>query len=273
MGGGIRSLDKLPLVVGMKKSLGQHWLNDQVSLEKVYQAAYLTPGDRVIEIGPGSGNLTKLLIDKGAIVTAVEIDTRLALKLQSLSLPNLEVINQDILDFDFSVVKGDYKIIANIPYFITDKIIRHICSLANKPSLAVMLIQKEVADKLTAKQGNMTPISLMTQFYFKVEKLDIVTPDKFTPSPKVDSQIVRLEKKKELSINKEDQSNLFNLIDIGFRSKRKTLVNNLTKLPNIQKDKLMVVLRSLNLNSLVRPQELGLDDWININNHLKTKNY
>jgi 16S rRNA (adenine1518-N6/adenine1519-N6)-dimethyltransferase len=150
-----------------KKSLGQHWLNDPASLKAMCDAAEITTEDTVLEIGPGLGTLTKLLVEQAREVVAVEFDEYLAKMLpQRIQSSSLTVKQQDILSFDYTSLPADYKVVANIPYYLTSNLIRVLSETSNQPSVAVLLIQKEVAERVAAQPGAMSLLSVTAQFYW-----------------------------------------------------------------------------------------------------------
>jgi 16S rRNA (adenine1518-N6/adenine1519-N6)-dimethyltransferase len=249
-----------------RKSLGQHWLADQGILEDITGLADISSKDTVLEIGPGTGRLTKLLSAKANKVIAIELDASLVKKLTALNLSNVQIINEDILNYDLSGL-GKYKLVANIPYYLTGKIIKLISETANRPELVVLLVQKEIADRLAALPGDMSILGLTCQLNFNVQKGPLVTPDKFIPPPKVTSQVVKLTPKK-VNLSKEETEELFRLIKIAFSSKRKTILNNLSS--GLRKDKKSVeaMLLGLDIQPSRRPQTLTLDEWQRLNANL-----
>lgn len=249
------------MVVELKKSLGQHWLSDQASLNYIYDAANISAEDTILEIGPGSGNLTKLLAAKAKQLVAVELDSELIENLNNLNKSNLTVVNQSILEFDLNNLPQDYKIVANIPYYLTGKLIRQISEAKNRPSLVVLLVQKEIAERLSAKPGDLSILGLTCQYFWDIEKLQIISADKFNPPPKVQSQIIRLRPKSSLPLDDSQQKRLFQLIRIGFSSKRKTLLNNLSSGYKKDKEEISEVLKSNKLDLKIRPQNLSLNQW------------
>ena len=147
-----------------KKSLGQHWLHDEPTLDAIVDAAGVQAGDNVLEVGPGLGTLTRRLLARGAAVTAVEFDTVLAEKLPvalaDVSEGSLSVVHQDILQFDLTQLEPGYKVVANIPYYLTSNLIRVLCESTNPFSQAAILIQKEVAERAAARPGQMSLLSV-----------------------------------------------------------------------------------------------------------------
>ena len=149
------------MVSGPNKSLGQHWLRDRLVLEHIVDCAEVTSDDTVLEIGPGLGTLTSELLRRAKNVIAVEFDSELAAKLPG-QFPGkkLEVRNEDILSFDLSSLPRGYKVVANVPYYITSKIVQKLMTAENKPSVAVLLVQKEVAERIAAKPGDMSILAI-----------------------------------------------------------------------------------------------------------------
>jgi 16S rRNA (adenine1518-N6/adenine1519-N6)-dimethyltransferase len=179
---------RLPLT---NKSLGQHWLEDAASLDAMLAAADVGAGDTVLEVGPGPGTLTKRLVEKADQVIAVEFDASLARGLPTrVPASNLTVVNQDILRFDLSRLPSEYKVAANIPYYLTSNLLRVLCESPNHFSKAALLIQKEVAERVCAGPGDMSLLSVSVQFYCEARLRQEVPAYLFSPPPKVDSQIL-----------------------------------------------------------------------------------
>ena len=185
-------------MAGPKKSLGQHWLRDRDVLAHIADCAEVSDTDTVLEIGPGLGTLTSELLRRAKKVTAVEFDEDLARKLPG-QFPgkNLEVVQSDILSYDLSDLPAGYKVVANVPYYITSKIVQLLMTSDNKPSIAVLLVQKEVAERLAAEAGDMSILAVSAQLFADVTLGDVVPAELFTPPPKVDSQVVILRTRNE----------------------------------------------------------------------------
>lgn len=248
-----------------KKSLGQHWLTDINYLTAICQEANISQEDAVLEIGPGHGSLTQLLVNKAGQVMVVELDNKLADSLShKVKADNLTVINNDILKFDLSILPQKYKLIGNIPYYITGQLIRYISESSNPPSLAVLLIQKEVAERLIALPGQHSLLSITTQYYWQVNLGIVIDAKMFNPPPKVDSQVIILTKQPKPLFHDLDPKVFFKLIKAGFSQKRKTLNNSLSKA--LKKDKVEVTkwLKSVDLDPNIRAQNLSLDDWFKL---------
>ncbi|HEX7632934.1 MAG TPA: 16S rRNA (adenine(1518)-N(6)/adenine(1519)-N(6))-dimethyltransferase RsmA [Candidatus Saccharimonadales bacterium] len=250
------------MAVQPKKSLGQHWLNDQESLEAMCDAAHVGADDIVIEIGPGLGTLTKLLVERAKQVIAIEFDEQLASMLPNrIPSGNLQVVQQDILSVDFTAFPPGYKIVANIPYYLTSNLIRVISETTNPPSMAVLLVQKEVAERVVARPGDMSLLSVTAQFYWETT-LDMIVPaELFTPPPKVDSQILVLNRRPELLFPDVDPKDFFRLVKAGFSQRRKTLLNSLSSGLHLDKETVKTVCQSVEVDPGRRAQTLSLDEW------------
>lgn len=249
-------------MAGPKKELGQHWLKDPEILTEIAEAAELSSDDVVLEIGPGLGTLTSRLLARAGRVVAVEFDTDLARKLPG-QFPgkNLEVINEDILQFDLGQLPAGYKVVANVPYYITSKIVEKLMTAENKPSLAVLLVQKEVAQRIAAEPGDMSILAISAQIFAEAE-LDIEVPRQFfTPPPKVDSQGVVLRTRDEPLVAKNDEKLFFRLVKAGFSAKRKKLRSSLSAGLAISKLEAEQLLKKAGINPEQRAEDLSIDDW------------
>jgi 16S rRNA (adenine1518-N6/adenine1519-N6)-dimethyltransferase len=245
-----------------KKSLGQHWLTDVPALTAMCEAADIKSGDTVLEIGPGIGTLTKLLVTRAKHVVAVEFDESLAHSLpKKLPAANLEIIHHDILTFDFTKLPPDYKIAANIPYYLTSHLLRILSETSNPPSLATLLVQKEVAERVSASAGEMSLLSVTAQFYWEVERGTVVPGRLFTPPPKVDSQILILKRRTNLLFPDIDEKKFFRLVKAGFSARRKTLLNSLSGGLRVGKEDLQKALSTAAINPGLRAQALSLQEW------------
>ena len=247
---------------GPKKSLGQHWLKDPEILADIAEAAELTGDDVVLEIGPGLGTLTSRLLARANSVTAVEFDADLARKLPG-QFPGkkLTVVNQDILQFDLNQLPKNYKVVANVPYYITSKIVEKLMTAENKPSIAVLLVQKEVAERIAAEAGNISILSVSVQIFAEAE-LDIEVPSQFfTPPPKVNSQVVVLRTRNNPLITPEDQRDFFRIVKAGFSAKRKKLRSSLSGGLGIDKSVAEELLKNAGISPDARAEDLAIEDW------------
>lgn len=279
-----------------KSSLGQNFLVDKNSLDKIVEAAELDDNDLVMEIGSGLGTLTSELVKHSERVFSVELDERLAnllacnfsiinsqlptnnqcqndqfnnwvfensMKVAKLKIDNseLSLVQGDILNVNIPELVGDkpYKVVANIPYYITSRIIQFFLTQQNKPLLIVLLVQKEVAERITSSPGGMSVLSLSVQSYGEPEIVDIVPKSSFFPAPKVDSAILKIKNIKfKLNISEQD---FFRIVKIGFASRRKTLINNLAAGLHLDKEKARSIIEKIGLKENIRAQELNLEQW------------
>ena len=255
----------LPVVVAPKKSLGQHWLRDRDVLTHVADCAEVTADDVVLEIGPGLGTLTSELLRRARAVTAVEFDEDLARKLPA-QFPgkDLTVVQSDILSFDLSDLPAGYKVVANVPYYITSKIVQMIMTASNKPSIAVLLVQKEVAERLAAKPGDMSILAVSAQLFAEVSLGDVVPAVLFTPPPKVDSQVVILKTRSTPFLTDVDEKDYFRVVKAGFSAKRKMLRSSLSGGLHITKTQAEAYLGAAGIKPDARAESLSLDDWVRL---------
>lgn len=244
------------------KSLGQHWLRDDAALQAVVGAAEVTSHDTVLEVGPGLGTLTAVLVSRAKQVVSVEFDPSLAGQLSSRVLANnLQVVHQDILKFDLTQLPADYKVAANIPYYLTSKLIRVLLESPNPPLVSALLVQKEVAERLAATQGNLSILGVSAQFYAEVSLKDVVPAELFTPPPKVDSQIVQLKRRATPLFSDVTPAHYFKLVKAGFSEKRKKLRSSLSGGLGISKQAADALLATAGISGEARAQELSLEDW------------
>lgn len=247
------------------KSLGQHWLRDRTILAAIADAAELTPSDTVLEIGPGLGTLTSEILRQTDKVIAVEYDGELARKLPG-QFPgkDLTVINEDILTFDLDSLPAGYKVVANVPYYITSKIIERLMTAHNKPSIAVLLVQKEVAQRIAARPGDMSILAVSAQLYAEASLGALVPRRFFTPPPKVDSQVIVLRTRTTPLVPAEDERALFRVVKAGFRAKRKKLRSSISAGLAITKPAAEELLRHANIDPELRAEDLSIDDWLRL---------
>lgn len=242
------------------KGLGQHFLIDKDSLAAIVEAAQLDPADVVLEVGPGLGTMTGVLSERVQRVVAVEADKNLAELLVRRNFKNVEVVPADILEFDLNTMPAGYKVVANIPYYLTSKLIRLLLEAANPPIFMTLLIQKEVAERITAEPGKMSILALSVQYYAEAQIVAQVERHKFWPAPKVDSAVLVLRRLAKPRFE-ADSAKLFRLIKAGFGEKRKQLKNSLAGGLNASIDLILSVLASAQIDKAARPQQLSLDDW------------
>lgn len=245
-----------------KKELGQHWLTDREILAAIADDAMIASGDTVLEIGPGLGTLTSELLRRAQRVVAVEFDEDLARKLPG-QFPgkDLTVHHEDILRFDLNALPAGYVVVANVPYYITSKIIEKLVTADNKPRIAVLLVQKEVAERIAARPGDMSLLGLGAQIYAETTLGIEVPREYFTPPPKVDSQVVVLKLRDTPLIDPIDEKAFWRVARAGFAAKRKKLRSSIAAGLAISKPAAEELLRHATINPDARAEDLSIDDW------------
>jgi 16S rRNA (adenine1518-N6/adenine1519-N6)-dimethyltransferase len=247
------------------KSLGQNFLQDVSALENIALAAEIQADDCVLEIGPGLGSLTRYLAVSAKEVTAIELDPDMLPPLRAVLKPhqNVRVVHGDILKTVISEIihKTDYLVVANIPYYITSAVIRHLLESNPKPRRIVLTIQKEVAERICAKAGDLSLLALSVQVYGKPSIAAIIPADAFHPAPKVDSAILRIDIYDQPLIPNELLKTFFKLIKAGFSQKRKTLRNSLSSGLHIPTAESEALLTSAEINFMRRAETLSIDEW------------
>ncbi len=252
-----------------KKSLGQNFLFDPNVLRRIADTAVLTAADDVLEVGPGLGALTQELADRARQVVAVELDDRLLpiLRLELASRRNVTLVHGDIMAQDpatWFAESAHYKVVANVPYYITGGILRHLLTAVVKPELMVLTIQKEVADRLTAVPGNMSLLAVSVQFYGQATVAMNLAAGAFWPRPTVASSVLKVDLRERLPSTTavDDEAAFFNIVRAGFSQKRKQLQKNLRQL----NDKKTVTrwLNTAELDGSRRAETLSLDEWVSL---------
>lgn len=258
-----------------KKSLGQHFLVDDEVLHRIVSAARLAAGDTVIEVGPGLGVLTGELVKRAGRVIAVEADHNLAslLSKNTGSPVNLSVVNSDILKTDpASLLASDstppgqmsYKVVANIPYYITGPILRHFLEASLKPDLMVVMVQKEVGEAIVAQPGDMSILAVSVQFYGKPRIVDHVPAQSFYPPPKVDSVILQIEVYKQPAVPVPDAHRFFEVVRAGFSAPRKQLRNALALGLKVSSQEATDIIQRAEISPQRRAETLDLGEWARI---------
>ncbi len=245
-----------------KKILGQHWLTDIEALEAIVELAEIKPTDTVLEIGPGLGNLTSYLVRQAGHVIAVEKDEDLARNLaKSLKHDAVQIIAADILKFDLNNLPAAYKVVANIPYYLTSNLLRTLSESLNPPATMVLLLQQEVAERVVAKPGQMSLLSVSVQLYNDCQLGVRVPADKFTPPPKVDSQTVILKRRQKPLFDELDTQMFFRIVKAGFSQRRKKLRSSLAGGLKLSKEQTDDLLTKAGIDANLRAQELSLHQW------------
>jgi 16S rRNA (adenine1518-N6/adenine1519-N6)-dimethyltransferase len=247
------------------KGLGQNFLQDPLALEAIVSAAEIQPTDTVLEIGPGLGSLTRYLAVSAREVVAVELDEKLIPPLKAVLAPyqNVRLIHGDILKLSpRDLIAGrDYIVVANIPYYITSAVIRHLLENEPKPRRIVLTVQKEVAQRICAKPGNMSLLALSVQVYGKPRIAAHIPAEAFFPAPKVDSAVLCVDIYPSPLIKEELLDIFFKLTKAGFSQKRKTLRNSLSSGLHIAPPEAAELLERANIDPQRRAETLNIEEW------------
>ncbi|MBL7165169.1 MAG: 16S rRNA (adenine(1518)-N(6)/adenine(1519)-N(6))-dimethyltransferase RsmA [Dehalococcoidales bacterium] len=251
-----------------RKGLGQHFLIDESVLRLIIKTAELASTDVVVEIGPGLGVLTRELAERSGRVIAVELDDRLAavLKESLAAFDNVTIINGDILKIDPAVLLREtggpeYKVVANLPYYITSPVLRHFLEASTRPRTMVVMVQKEVAEVIAAKPGRMSLLSVGVQLYGEPEIVGHVAAECFYPVPEVDSAILKISVSAEPGVAVRDEAGFFSVVRAGFSASRKQLVNSLVRGLGLPRAEVLRMLEESGIEPRRRAETLSLEEW------------
>jgi 16S rRNA (adenine1518-N6/adenine1519-N6)-dimethyltransferase len=259
-----------------KKGLGQNFLIDNNVLEAIVAAAALSPRDTVIEVGPGLGILTTELAKRAGWVIAIELDNRLAeILAKTLPYDNVIILNQDVLGTDPAVLlQGhaphfpekftSYKVVANLPYYITSPVLRHFLEAPVKPETMVVMVQKEVAEAIAAPAGKRSVLSIAVQFYGRPEIVADVPANAFFPRPEVDSAVVKINVYSRPPVAVDDTEGFFKLVRAGFVAVRKQISNSLSHGLGLPKEEVAAMLVKAGIDPKKRAETFSLDEWANL---------
>lgn len=247
------------------KGLGQNFLEDSLALKKIVSAAEIQATDTILEIGPGLGSLTRYLAIAAKEVVAVELDLNLLPPLKAVltPYPNVRLVHADILKLALKdlIAEGNYLVVANIPYYITSAVIRHLLENEPEPRRIVLTVQKEVAQRICAEPGDMSLLALSVQVYGKPRIAAEIPAEAFFPAPKVDSAVLVVDIYPFPQIEKELLDTFFKLIKAGFSQKRKTLRNSLSSGLRISPAEAAELLTTANINPQRRAETLSIEEW------------
>lgn len=255
--------------IAPKKLFGQNFLISKGILDKIVKSANLSKNDIILEVGPGLGALTFKLSPLVNKILAVEKDKNLIKiiteRIAEEKIKNIEIIEHDILKFDpttYNLQPKTYSLVANIPYYLTSALIRKFLETEDRPSKIILMIQKEVAQRICAPkyEEKMNLLALSVHFYADAKILFYVSRENFWPAPKVDSAVIEITPKEKLA--DVDEKLFFKIIRAGFSSKRKQLASNLSQNLKIPKEKVEDILQQINLNPKIRAEELKMENWI-----------
>ena len=261
----------------VRKGLGQHFLIDEEVLKLITSAAELTSTDVIMEVGPGLGVLTKELARQAGWVVAIELDSKLAVALEQTlaSFDNVSIINKDILQVDPAALLQEqktrfpavisspfsYKVVANLPYYITSPVLRHFLEALVKPQIMVVMVQKEVAEAIVAEPGRMSVLSISVQFYGEPRIISYVPAQCFYPAPEVDSAILRIDLYYQPAVAVTDERSFFDLVQAGFSASRKQIVNSLAQGLELPKAEVLSLLEKAHIMLQRRAETLSLEEW------------
>ncbi|HMK61687.1 MAG TPA: 16S rRNA (adenine(1518)-N(6)/adenine(1519)-N(6))-dimethyltransferase RsmA [Dissulfurispiraceae bacterium] len=252
-----------------KKYLGQHFLFDPATLSRIVDVSGITPEDTIVEIGPGPGSMTQILASRAKLVIAVELDDKLYMSLLARfeKVQNIELHHADALKFDYSCIGIPFKVVANIPYYITTPLIFMLMDAKPLLSTMTLTIQKEVAERIVAAPGSKDygVLSISVQYFAKT-KLEFVIPAaSFKPVPKVDSAVIRIEMLEQPSVSVTDEGLFFKIVRAGFSQRRKTLSNALKALfPDIRR-----ILVDTGIDPLRRAETLSMEEFAKLADSIK----
>ncbi len=257
-----------------RKGLGQHFLIDGEVLQLIASAAELTPADVIVEVGPGLGVLTRELARKAGWVVAIELDNKLVALLQQTlaSFNNVTIINGDVLRIEpgallnqpkarFPQATDSYKVVANLPYYITSPVLRHFLEASAKPQTMIVMVQKEVAEAIVAKPGQMSLLSVSVQLYGEPRIISYVPAQCFYPAPEVDSAILRIDLYPQPAVAVDDEGSFFGLVRAGFAAPRKQIGNSLAQGLGRAKGEVLSLLERADIASQRRAETLTLEEW------------
>ena len=260
-----------------RKGLGQHFLVDGEVLQLIASAAELTPADVIVEVGPGLGVLTKELARQAGWVIAIELDDKLAALLRQTLAPfdNVTIINDDVLKIEpeallnqpkarFPQAINSYKVVANLPYYITSPVLRHFLEASAKPQTMIVMVQKEVAEAIVAKPGQMSLLSVSVQLYGEPRIISYVPAQCFYPAPEVDSAILRINLYPQPAVAVDDEDSFFSLVRAGFTAPRKQIGNSLAQGLGRAKGEVLPLLERANIASQRRAETLTLGEWVRL---------
>lgn len=254
-----------------EKSLGQNFLTDPAILNKILRIADVGANDSVLEIGAGLGHLTAVLAQSAREVTAVEIDSRFIPVLEELlaTYPNVRLIQGDILQLDPKdlIETSDYLVVANIPYYITSRIIRNLLESERVPRSIVLTIQHEVAKRICANSGKLSLLALSVRMYGEPNLEALIPAGAFYPVPKVDSAVVKIDLHRQPLLPDQQRSKFFEIVKAGFTHNRKTLRNSLSKGLGWPTDRTEKMLREADIDPRRRAETIKLEEWLELTRH------
>jgi 16S rRNA (adenine1518-N6/adenine1519-N6)-dimethyltransferase len=248
----------------VNKRLGQNFLIDTKVINDMIEAAGLSKNDCVLEVGPGLGVLTEKLAEKAGKVVAIEKDKKFAeyLKKKFKSYNNVEIIHGDILKEEIKLKK--YKIIANLPFYLTSRFMRQFLEMKNKPDLMVLLMQKEVAGRIASEPGKYSVLTVSSLLYGMPKVMRQISPKSFYPRPDVDCAVLKMDIYDEPKYKVDDVELFFKIVKSGFSARRKQIHNTLSAGLQIEGSVIKEILKEAGIDSKRRAQTLNMDEWVEL---------
>jgi len=259
--------------ISPSKKLGQNFLVDKTAIKKIIKSADIRQNDIILEVGPGIGNLTQDLSKVSKKVVAVEKDRKMIEILKEIlkDFKNIKIIRGDILKFsNFRPLKPNYKIVANIPFYLTAPLIRKFLESKNPPKEMVLIVQKEVGQRIISRPPRMNILALSVQFYAKAKVVSFLGRKSFWPQPEVDSTVIKIVPKTK-GIKKEIINLFFKIVKAGFSQPRKQIINNLSRDLKIKRDEVNKWLRENKVQPNQRAETLDIKDWLSLTKSFKIK--
>lgn len=262
-----------------RKDLGQNFLVDPLALQRIVDAAEVQPEDIVLEIGPGLGTLTEALARRASEVVAVEVDERMVAVLhrQLAGCTNVRIVVGDILDLQLDDILSSerdrridrFKVVANIPYYITSAVLRYLLEAPVRPQLIVLTVQREVAERIMARPGEMSLLAVSVQFYGVPSVAARIPAQSFYPAPRVDSAVIRIVPHATLPLHKDEIDGFFGVVRAGFAQRRKQLRNSLAHGLRLDDETVLEALRVAGIDAQRRAQTLSIDEWVSLYRAIK----
>lgn len=248
--------------ISPKKAFDQNFLIDERVVSQITEAAHLEPGDRLVEVGAGVGILTALLLQTGADVTAVESDRDMTAILEERfgAQPNFHLVPEDVRRFNFAAVTQPFSVVSNLPYSITGQVLRILTETPHPPKRIVVMVQREVAEKMIAQPGKMTALSVAIQLFGTPQIVTNVPRSAFWPAPGVDSTVVAIKTHAKPIVSEPNE--LMRLVRIGFSNRRQLLKNNLRAGLHMSTNEAAALIKKAGFKPTARAQELSLDQWV-----------
>ncbi len=266
----VRELRNLLYAHNMRpqKSFGQNFLVDRSVLQKIIEAAQIDPGDEILEVGAGMGVLTRELAKRARRVVAVELERDMLTLLSETTraYANVELVARNLLVLDPAEIFGAamYKLVANLPYYITAPTFRHFLESKNPPRLLVVMVQWEVAQRIVAAPGNLSLLGVSVQFYGRPQIVARVPADAFYPAPKVDSAILRVDVYPQVSLTAAERNQFFRIVQAGFSERRKQLHNSLAHGLHRKNEEMHAWLAAANIDASRRAETLSIEEWLQL---------